>query len=419
MDQHVIRNELAHWLAPSLYKRCGSALRSCWAGWILCAALCVACDSTSHAPLHHQMYIWQRAWKPEVRKAMAELGPSVSGWHVLVTESDALGRWAVFVPELSAPRGSGLGMTAVVRIDGSRLLADSGWLAARVKGWLDSQPAGRWSGLEIDYDCPNRQLPVYARFLQSLRTVLPSGMTLSVTALPAWIGESSLHDVLKLTDRSVLQVHSVLDPHRGLFDPTLAAKWIAAYSKVSPRPFEVALPDYGSRVSWDDRGRLVAVTSEGPENWLPGSVELDSDPRQVAAFVALLAQSHPGNLAGFVWFRLPLESDRRIWSIQTLASVIGGQPLIPGFAVSVERDGQGAYHLVLNNTGTVDTDLPQIVHVDGSCQAADGSGLYTVSHEGGELVFERRQVRKLRVGQRAGVGWTHCELGREDVHLED
>lgn len=310
-------------------------------------------------------------------------------------------------------------MTAVVRIDGSRLLTDSDWLIGRVKGWLDSQPAGRWTGLEIDYDCPNRQLPVYARFLRSLRAVLPSGMTLSVTALPAWIRESSLRDVLKQTDHSVLQVHSVLDPHRGLFDATLAAKWIAAYSTESPGPFEVALPDYGSKVSWDDRGRVVAVTSEGPEIWLPGSVELDVDPHEVAAFLAPLVHSHPGNLTGIVWFRLPLESDRRIWSIRTLASVIAGGPLTSQFAVNVERDGQGAYHLVLDNIGTVDTDLPHVVHVDRNCLASDGSGLYAVDHGGGELAFERRSMRKLHVGQRAAVGWTRCKFDKEDVRLED
>jgi hypothetical protein len=349
---------------------------------------------------------------------MDGLRPFVSRWHVLVAESDAPGRWSVFTPRVDHPRRPELGMTAVVRIDGSRLLVDSGWLIERVKGWLDLQPPGRWSGLEIDYDCPTRQLPVYGRFLRSLRTVLPAGMSLSVTALPAWIGGSSLRDVLELTDRSVLQVHSVLDPHRGLFDPTLAAKWIATYAKVAPGPFDVALPDYGSRVSWDDRGRLIAVTSEGHESWLPGS-ELSADPRQVAALVALLGQSHPGNLAGFVWFRLPLESDRRIWSIQTLTRVIAGQPLISQLEVSVQRDGQGAYQLALGNTGTVDTDLPRIVHVGGKCLAADGSGLYAVSHEGGELVFERQQARQLRVAERAHVGWAHCEFRREDVHLED
>ena len=387
-----------------------------WIRWILCAMLCAACDSTSQAPLHHQVYIWQRTWTPQVGQAMNAISQHVSGWHVLVAESDAPGRWSMFTPTFSA---SDKAMTAVVRIDGSRLLADPGWLAARVKDWLDSQPDGRWSGLEIDYDCPTRQLPVYARFLESIRDVLPSGITLSVTALPAWIGEPSLHELLGRTDRSVLQVHSVLDPHRGLFDPRLAAQWIAAYSKVSPTPFEVALPDYGSRVAWDERGRLVDIASEGPEARLPDSVELSVDPRQLAEFVAQLGQSHPGNLAGFVWFRLPLESDRRSWSLQTLARVIQGQPLNPELALSIERDGQGAYHIALNNTGTVDTELPQNIHVDRKCLAADGSGLYAVDHEGGGLIFERRQARKLRVGQQAPIGWAHCEFGSEDVHFED
>lgn len=310
-------------------------------------------------------------------------------------------------------------MTAVIRIDGSRLLTDSDWLTGRVKSWLDPQPAGRWTDLEIDYDCPNRQLPLYARFLRSVRAVLPTGMTLSVTALPAWIRESSLRNVLEQTDRSVLQVHSVMDPHRGLFDPALAAKWVAAYSTVSPGPFEVALPDYGSKVSWDEQGRVVAITSEGPESWQPAAVELNVDPHEVAAFLAPLVHSHPGNLTGIVWFRLPLESDRRIWSIQTLASVIAGKPLTSEFAVNVERDDQGAYHLVLDNIGTVDTDLPHIVHVGRNCLASDGSGLYSVDRVGGELAFERHQMRKLHVGQRVAVGWTRCKFDKEDVHLED
>ena len=172
MKGHITRYSRASPLRD-IFERCWSALPLSWIGWIVCVAFCVACHSTSNTPLYHQTYVWQRVWTSEVGRAMDELGPSVAGWHVLVAESDAPRRWTASAPVPNSDKP----MTAVIRIDGSRLLADSDWLTARVKAWLDSQPPGRWSGVEIDYDCPSRQLPVYGRFLQTLRAVLPARMT--------------------------------------------------------------------------------------------------------------------------------------------------------------------------------------------------------------------------------------------------
>jgi Protein of unknown function (DUF3142) len=72
--------------------------------------------------------------------------------------------------------------------------------------------------VEVDYDCPSRQLLAYATFIRRLKATLPRETSLSITALPTWIGAYGLNDLLTAVDASVLQVHSVQDPRRGLAD---------------------------------------------------------------------------------------------------------------------------------------------------------------------------------------------------------
>jgi hypothetical protein len=378
------------------------------------------CGSLSDAPLSQQAYVWQRTWTPAVSEAVRDVPPPVSAWRVLAAEADTAGGWRRFDPDIPALESGHRPLIAVIRIDGQRRVADPELLAGDILRRFGTFPDGVWGGLEIDYDCPTNGLSQYARLLTDLRSRLPSGIGLSITALPTWIGSDRLRDLLSIPNQSVLQVHSVIDPHRGLFDPTLARAWIEAYARVSPRPFNIALPDYGSRVEFDTKGRLVDVISEdedpGPER---AGEELQADPASVGRFLAALRARHPSSLRGVVWFRLPVEGDQRIWSTETWRRVMSGEALMPHLVIGVQKDNYGAYQVRLSNNGSADAPLPDRVVVPVGCLESDGEDLYEVQQHADETVWRLSAARWLAVGHSVRVGWIRCRLGGEGVHLEN
>jgi hypothetical protein len=383
------------------------------------ALLLAGCEPRVSTPLQHEAYLWQRDWTPGVKAAMRQSGHDLAGWHVLIAESDARGNWQTFSPALSeVPRDAGP-LTAVVRLDGTRDVSDAGTLIEHLKRLLAQPAAERWAGLEVDYDCPSRALSQYAAFLQQLKAALPTRMRLSVTALPTWIAAAGLGAVLTAADESVLQVHSVLDPRRGLFDGKRAAAWVADYARKTDRPFRVALPDYGSRVAWDSSGHLLSVISEQPGVQTGvDQEELEARPQDIAAFLRKISLAHARNLVGIIWFRLPVAGDQRIWSLPTLHSVIRGEPLDVQERISVAPDADGAYRIVLTNSGRIDTPLPKTVTAP-PCIAADGMADYSVRHDTAQLSFTRREPLMLRAGQKAAIGWTRCLPKEQEILLED
>ena len=156
----------------------------------------------------------------------------------------------------------------------------------------------------------------------------------------------------------MLQVHAVLSPTRGLFDAKRAQAWLDAYAAQTRKPWRVALPAYGSRVAWDDEGRIAAVESEQPA-LMPGgrSAELLVTPADMAAFVSRIEDRRPPGLAGIVWFRLPTRVDARAWSLPTWRAVLARQPLRPALSVSAQAAG-GARDLILANAGDADAAPP-------------------------------------------------------------
>jgi hypothetical protein len=277
----------------------------------------------------------------------------------------------------------------------------------------------RWAAMEIDYDCPSSALAAYAAFVREVRRRLPPETRLSITALPTWITSKNIKELLDAADESVLQVHSVLNPHRGIFDTRSAFRWLAAYAALTRKPFEVALPDYGSRVGWDSTGRLVSIVSEqsAPQD-NPNEQEILARVKDVDEFLSETRANHPANLTGIVWFRLPVAGDQRIWSIATLAAVVRGLPLVDRRALRVESDGFGARQIELINAGTVDAPLPRAVRFP-SCVAADGLNGYSVEHAADHVSFVRRDASMLHPGDWAAIGWARCAVKAEEIRLED
>nr|WP_063572483.1 DUF3142 domain-containing protein [Luteibacter rhizovicinus] len=378
----------------------------------IAAMLVAACDRTS-APLAHDAYVWQRQWTPALRDAMASSSDLVRDWRVLVAQADRNGAFHTFAPDREALARSGRPVVLVVRIDGRLAAFDAAVLADRIAALRAAWPAALIAGIEIDYDCPTARLPAYTAFLTSLRSRLGS-LPLSITALPTWLGSRDLDALLAVPDESVLQVHAVQAPQAGLFDPLVANRWIDEFAAHTRKPFRVALPTYGSRVSWNEDGSLLAVESEqGALAAGATSSELYAAPNTLMAFVEQLSKDRPRGLAGVVWFRLPTADDTRAWSLATWRGVVRGQldtlPLLitlqPGRAADAPSD------VMLENRGATDAAPPPRVALPASCELADGIDGYRLQRAGASFELIAEGARQIPARTRRSIGWARCKPG--------
>ena len=364
--------------------------------------------SCAQPQFQHQAYLWQRQWTPAVSNALSAQSASFSGWRVLGLQVVGT-RFVKAGPDLAALKRSGKALRLVVRIEGARLPIDVPTLLTTLNPLIAQWRAAQLPllGIEIDHDCASAALGDYAPWLRALRGALAADLKLSITALPTWLESEALSAVLAAVDDSVLQVHAVERPDRALFDPQRALQWTRSYAERAPHPFWIALPAYGVRVASTAQGQVVAVDAEGLfDHSGAAGRELRADPRQVADYLAKLPRS--AQLQGFVWFRLPLQGDRRAWSATTLAAVIARQPLTARFVVAARVAANGAFDLSVRNIGNLDAPAPSI-ELPASCRLADGLGRYRVQQEAAALRLLPSDAW-LAVGEVARVGWARCDL---------
>ena len=437
-------------------------LRGCLGlGAVLLVLLFSACDEPSDrssdkktfdakaasAALVHDAYIWQRVWTSAVGQAVQEATPVVRQWRILAAQTSSKQQLRQFEPDWQVLATSGKPVLAVVRIDGQLQDFDQDEMRTQMialyQAWLlkGAEYGVAVVGLEVDYDCGTQRLIAYAGFLQhlkkSLHAVDKGKGTLSITALPDWLNAQELEDVLAAVDYSVLQVHSVVDPAQGgLFNAQVAKHWVKAYARRSAesgQSFLVALPNYGSRVSWDRNGRITAVTSEAP---IPGggvdaqgsAQELFANPQEISNFLqqGLDYQAMP-ELKGVAWFRLPTAQDERSWAMPTWLAVMRGEPLRArvGVALVPSPDDAAFYRVVLQNTGEVDVVLPARVNLPKTCTYADGvrANGYTLQYDdakgngvksndtkGGAMFLQKQDQSLLKAGQQSEIGWARCPV---------
>jgi len=365
---------------------------------------------TASAPvgrvLPQDAYVWQRHWTPALTDAMTRSASLVRGWRVLAAQSDAAGGLHRVSVDREALRASNRPVVLVVRLDSHVSLADPGAIAGRLAALVRDWPEPV-AGLEVDHDCPTAALPAYARVLTALRGRLD--IPLSITALPTWLGSPAFGSVLAPVAEVVLQVHAVQNPRAGLFDPVQARRWIDAMARRSDKPFRVALPAYGSRVTWRDDGRLLAVESERPLMAGGDDVrELMASPIEVASLLRGLQRDPPARLAGIVWFRLPTDRDVRSWSLPTWHAVMTGKPLPAEVRIATEPgDIPGTTDLLLANDADIDAPLPATVALPAHCRDADGINGYALADTGRQLL--RQQAGLLRAHHRRTIGWIRCQ----------
>lgn len=372
-------------------------------------------------PLPQDAYVWQRRWTPALGDALRQSSDMIGRWRVLVAELDGAGRPTRTAPDWGTIARSGRPIVLVVRIDGSvPPPADPAFLdeVARVAEGAAGQGV-TVAGIEIDHDCATARLDGYARFLAGVRSRLPAGLPLSITALPTWLPSPLFGAVAGRVDEIVLQVHAVRNPHFGLFDGRRALGWLDTLARRTDKPFRVALPTYGVRVRWGEGGRIADVESEVPTLAGDGPAdELMAAPADVAGLLRALERDPPPRLRGVVWFRLPSAEDDRAWSLATWRAVVQGGALRPTLSVEA-RDGgaPGLRDLVLVNTGVIDAGLPRAIQLDAACALADGVGGYELRRDGPRPTLARTRDGMLRGGQARVIGWMRCGAGGGDIDV--
>lgn len=371
----------------------------------------------------HDAYIWQLQWTDSLRSAIHNQRDVVHAWRVLATQVRADGSVRTVPLDAGALRAIGRPVVVVVRIEGQLAQFDAAMLQ-RVS--LDALARARVSGLqvaglEIDHDCASAKLPRYTAFLQGLRAALSGGTALSITALPTWLNAAGLPALLAEVDLAVLQVHAVQNPSRGLFDPALALRWAQAFDAVSPKPFRLALPTYGSRVHFDALGNYTDVESEAPSLKGPGSgTELMVMPHTVTSFLAEPALTRLHQLQGFAWFRLPTAQDQRAWHANTWRAVLTGAPLSPQAQVQAAPSTEPqVFDVVLANVGTTDLPWPRQITLPAHCTQLDGGqGFEAVPPAMGGPHFQNTQARLLAPQGRVRIGWARCATSPEkEIHV--
>ncbi|MFJ3007415.1 DUF3142 domain-containing protein [Pseudomonas fluorescens] len=374
------------------------------AGLLLCA-----CERQDAAPLDQQLYVWQRQWTPAHELALKDSRGDFSTLRVLALQAFPNAGWSRARIDPALLKQDARPLIAVIRLDGQLKALDEQQVTAQILQVLaDWQGQGlTLSGIEIDHDAGNARLPAYTEFLLHLRGALPASLPLSITALPAWLDSPQLPALLAAVDSSVLQVHAVSDPRRGLFDPEQARRWAEAWGRVTDKPFYLALPAYGVALLPDADGAAV-VESEVPLERGGQRRELLADPQQLSRLAKELREDRPAHLAGLIWFRLPLVNDRRAWSLSTLRAVARGEALSSQMSLTLS-ESNGLYDIALNNRGNLDNAWPARISVKArDCEGADALAGYALQQGPDLLTFTRQRDGRLPAGGQRAIGWARC-----------
>jgi hypothetical protein len=389
-------------------------------GLLVMLALLSGCERQDAPPLDQQLYVWQRQWTPAHEAALKDSRADFSTLRVLALQAFPKAGWNRARIDPVLLKRDGRPLIAVIRLDGQLKSLDQDEVAAQILQVLsDWQAQGLvLSGVEIDHDAGNARLPAYRKFLTDLRAVLPASKPLSITALPAWLDSPELPALLSTVDSSVLQVHAVSDPRMGLFDPDQARKWAGAWSRITSKPFYLALPAYGVALL-PQVGGALDVESEVPIERVGERRELLADPQQLSTLATQLRDDPPAHLAGLIWFRLPLANDRRAWSLTTLRAVARGEALDSRLTLKLSAQ-DGLYDVSISNQGNLDSAWPERLTLAArGCEGADALAGYALQQSPDLLTFTRLRDGRIPAGGQRAIGWARCtniDQGGSNVH---
>lgn len=397
----------------------------------------------ARGPMAHQAYVWQRAWTPEVRRAIGGHADELAGLVALGAEISwsagrpVLVRVAIdheLLKSLRGPVGLALrvgGYSGPFTPDAEATKA----VLSAARGLLDqSRAAGlTLSELQIDFDCPESKLDGYRAWVELLRRqAAPTPVV--VTALPSWLDRPAARALLEAADGYVLQVHSLVRPAgpdamTPLCDPAAAVKAVEKAARLG-RPFRVALPTYGYVAAFDSAGKFLGISAEGPApNWPADArrAEIHSDPAALAALVRQWTADRPACMTGIIWYRLPNDEDKMNWRWATIKEVMAGRTPVADLRVRAERPETRLREIVLENAGTADAPLDVTVTVrwdKARLVAADAIGGFervepsppgTTDGKTGLVLKGQAPEGRLRPGEKKRIGWLRLSEDKEVV----
>ncbi|QXH62016.1 DUF3142 domain-containing protein [Pseudomonas azerbaijanorientalis] len=387
---------------------------------LMALVLTAGCERHDAPPLDQQLYVWQRQWTPAHDAALRDSRADFSTLRVLALQAFPNAGWSRARIDPVLLRHDGRPVIAVVRLDGQLKALDQEEVTAQIRQVIsDWQGQGlNLAGVEIDHDAGNARLPSYREFLAHLREALPTSLPLSITALPSWLDSRELPALLSSVDSSVLQVHAVSDPRRGLFDADQARQWAKAWSRVTTKPFYLALPAYGVALLPSTDGAPV-VESEVTLEREGLRRELLADPHSLRTLGTELRADPPEHLAGLIWFRLPLANDRRAWSLTTLRAVARADALDSRLTLQLSAVN-GLYDIGISNQGNLDSAWPERLTLAVSgCEGADALAGYALQQRPDLLTFTRLRDGRIPAGGQRAIGWARCahiDQGGSNVH---
>jgi len=359
-----------------------------------------------------EAYVWQNPNRPAVIAAMQQATPTVATFHVRAAEL----RWNGKVFTIDRPVVGKLptpGCGLVVRIGASA--ASLEWtneqidaVAAVVRSLAALGP----KEIQCDYDCPQKRLDHYRRLLDALQAAAGS-VPVSPTVLPSWLGEASFEKLVAGRSGYVLQVHSLGLPKTPaepvkLFDPDAARASVKRASALGI-PFRVAMATYGCEVWFGPDDKVIEVISEdaSPDGKVPARRSFAlADPIESAKLVREWSAAPPAGLQAVIWYRLPIEGDRRNWPWVTFSKVVKGEEA-PEIVTFEGMDHNGTQDLFVMNRGDFPAPLPAEIIVISPVTASDGVGAYRMERQSDGLHFIRRQEvwPWLDPGKKISTGW--------------
>jgi hypothetical protein len=387
--------------------------------------------------LPQQVYVWQRAWTPPVRAAVAQHSTNFSEVAVLLAEVS----WKDKLPSLTRPdvdfatlakihcpiglvlrigpfNGNVSSNTAAVNFLAA--LAASLAAEARAKG---IEPAE----LQIDFDCAESKLDDYQSWFSILqKRVAPLPAT--VTVLPSWLGSQVFLKLAAISTNYVLQAHSLNRPTDinspfTLCDPQAAKRAVARAGEIGV-PFRVALPTYSYIVAFNSTGKFFGLAAEPGRTWPDGTQlrEMNSDPLAMDSLVSFFRTNAPPSLSGIIWYRLPVAVDNLNWRWPTLAAIVAGREPRESFRAAARRVEAGLVEISLVNDGDLDISSRLAVEArwfDARLISGDGLRDFEMAEQDSSAArFQNNQTSfHLPAGETQVIGWLRLDQDRE-VQLE-
>ncbi len=311
-------------------------------------------------------YIWQRDWRNPNLRRVVESEKSAGIFYVLTGEFRSGKSPVIVYPNWQSLKKSKIPVVPVFRVYVSCMpvlgKSPEAFADKLISDFLKlKKTAGiKINELQLDLDCPESKLPVYAGFLKTLRRKLP-GIRLSITVLPCHLNNAAFKYVTAQVDYYVLQAHGLdiprkLDDKVSLFNKRMAVRAIRKAMELG-RPFLVALPTYAYLLTFDKKsGKFLYLNAEKTPIKKPGEIRkiLAPDLTDLAAIVSYI-RTLPGPCKGIVWFRLPVAGDRLNCSRKTVEILQSGKIPEKKLFTELRKGENGLIEIILRNDAVLTT----------------------------------------------------------------